>query len=350
MGHLSAGIAHDFNNMLTGILSAAKILEMKHAVSEDHSVFLEIIRQSGERASKLVAQILDFSRKTLNRPEYLFLDMVLLEQVPFWERTIGENIRLCVKVEPNYDYSIYFDPGQLSQIVLNLIVNARDAMPNGGRIDVDINRVNITDHTILCELCGFPLSGEYITLKIRDKGEGIPAEYRNKIFEPYSSTKKPGKGTGLGLSQVFGIVTQHAGHLTLWSEINVGTEFTLYFRCHNMNSSNSSEDKPEVALIKGEGRTVLIIEDESMVLDIHNRFLKNLGFKTYSARTAQEAFELYQRKSKTIDVVLSDIVLPDKNGAWIYNELIKIEPKLKFIVVSGYPLDGELFIQNTQNE
>jgi signal transduction histidine kinase len=253
VGQLAAGIAHDFNNILTTILGFAELMQMSPDTPAAMQSDLQKIIASSQRAAHLVHQLLDFSRKSIRHPKQFDLASFTKESVKFIERTIPENIQINLNLEPG-DYLIEADPTQLQQVITNLAVNARDAMPTGGELRIELSRIVCADN-IHCVLCHQPIEGEWVQLEVTDTGSGISADVLPRIFEPFFTTKKVGEGTGLGLSQVSGIVVQHQGHIRVESQVGQGTTFTIYLPVVLASGDEAPEPKP-AQMKQGQGETI----------------------------------------------------------------------------------------------
>jgi signal transduction histidine kinase/ActR/RegA family two-component response regulator len=334
VGHLAAGIAHDFNNILTSILGFAELLQISPDTPEPMRADLRKIVASGQRAAHLVRQILDFSRKSIRQPRPVDLASFIKEIVKFLERTIPENVHIGLEIEPG-EYLIEADPIQIQQMLTNLVLNARDAMPVEGTVQVNLSRV--TAQGEVCVACNQAFEGEWIWVTVTDTGIGIPAEVLPHIFEPFFTTKEVGQGTGLGLAQVLGIVQQHAGHITVDSQVGQGTTFTIYF--HPLTPSQDSAKTEETAPIwQGQGETILLVEDEPAVLETNKTMLQHLGYQVLTAANGREALAVYTAYQDTIDLVLSDMVMPDMEGEALFNTLKAQNPEIRVVMMSGYPV------------
>ncbi len=335
VGQLAAGIAHDFNNILTTILGFAELMQMSPDMPESMQSDLQRISTSSQRAAHLVRQLLDFSRKTIRHPRQFDLSSFTKESVKFFERTIPENIRINLNLAPG-DYLIEADPIQLQQVITNLALNARDAMPTGGELRIGLSRVECTDN-IHCALCNQPIKGEWVQLKVTDTGSGISADALPRIFEPFFTTKEVGAGTGLGLSQVSGIVAQHQGHIRVESQVGQSTTFTIYLPV--ILTSGQEASKPEPAqMMQGQGETILVVEDEPTVLEATTTMLEYLGYRIITAPNGEKAIAIFEDRKTKIDLVLSDMVMPDMNGETLFHRLRAGNPDLKMVIMSGYPL------------
>jgi len=338
VGHLAAGIAHDFNNILTGIIGHAELLRLQPNVvgtSGEHSA--GVIIQQSERAAHLVRQILDFSRKSIRQPRLMDLNAFLAETVAFLKRIIPENIQLLLEVEPD-EYKVNADPNQLQQLLANLVVNARDAMPGGGRLIVSLGAVELepADPMPLPELT----PGSWVVLNVSDTGSGISAEAMPHIFEPFFTTKEPGRGTGLGLAQVYGIVMQHSGYIEVDSRPNQGATFTVYLpRSFTRLPPPISDVQPP--LPKGHGETILLIEDEAAVLDVIQRLLETLNYNVLVAPDGQVGLALYHDRKDDISLVMTDMIMPELEAADMFEALQVENPAVKILLMTGYPLGEE---------
>ncbi len=336
VGQLAAGIAHDFNNILTGIIGFASLLQMSPDTSEAVRADLKHISTAGERAAHLVRQILDFSRKSIHQPRQFDLASFTKEGVKFWERTIPENIHLSLHIEPG-DYRLKADPTQIQQALTNLVVNARDAMPTGGQLQLNLARATLQGKE-QCVDCFQPIEGDWFCLTVADTGTGISAEVLSHIFEPFFTTKTVGEGSGLGLAQVLGIVQQHAGHLRVDSQRGQGTSFTLYLPPAILSQAVSAPAQPD-SLVEGHGETILVVEDEPMVLAANKAMLRHLGYHTLTAQTGREALAVYTAHQAEIALVLSDMMMPDMTGTTLLDRLKAQNPDIKMVIMSGYPLE-----------
>lgn len=337
VGKLAAGIAHDFNNILTIIIGYIEILK-DAGLPEEAGKAVEIIHESGNRAANLIRQMLDFSRLSASEPEVINLIIFVSEFTEFIRRTIPENIKIAVNYEPG-EYLVTADSTKMQQVLANLAVNARDAMPQGGKLSFELSRLSLKpgDKPPLLDMP----PGDWVTLSVVDTGEGIPPEVLPKVFDPFYSTKGIGRGTGLGLSQVYGIVTQHGGFIHVKSSPEVGTAFTLYLHAVHAPEETSPEEAPELPL-EGHGETIMIVEDDEAVLNLSRRILSGLGYKLITATNGTDALELFRRRRNEISLIITDIVMPEMGGLELCREVKKINPHVKVIAISGYPLGEQL--------
>lgn len=333
VGQLTAGIAHDFNNTLTSILGFATLLSNSPEMPETARKNLEIIISSGERAAHLVHQMLDFSRKSIRRPQRLDLVPFCKEIVKFLRSAIPETIHLHFDSAPG-DYLVQADPAQIQQLLTNLALNARDAMPAGGELRITLSRMECSGE-IRCQICNIPLTGEWIALTVSDSGTGMSPQTLEHIFEPFYTTKEVGKGSGLGLAQVLGITRQHDGHITAASQTGQGTTVTIYLP--PLMPHRTQEETAEIApIVPGRGETILLVEDEPTVRAAMESSLQYIGYRVLTAANGREALDLYDARQEGIALVLSDMVMPDMGGAELFFALQKRNPGVRVILMSGY--------------
>lgn len=331
IGSLAGGIAHDFNNLLTGIRGYSAFLLERLSEEELRREVSEIIR-AAESAARLTNQLLAFSRQQVLRPEITELNEIVRDGMSLLERIIGENIEIVTHLDPDAG-TVFVDRGQLSQVVLNLAINARDAMPDGGTLIVNCSNVTLDEEYAAAHHGVAP--GLYVLLRISDSGVGMDETTRSQIFDPFFTTKK--QGTGLGLSTVHGIINQSGGHIWVYSEPGKGTTFKIY-----LPRSAAPEDpvveRSEVAPTGG-GETVLIVEDSSLLRPLVERILGNHGYNILVTSSAEEALDAAAAYSGRVDLLLTDVVLPGMNGRELAAELVSTSPEMKVLYTSGYPAD-----------
>jgi len=336
IGQLAGGVAHDFNNLLTAIHgNAAQLLEDELAPGE-RLEFSQQILEAAERAATLTRQLLMFSRKQDMQPANLDLNEVVAQTTKMLQRILGEDISLAAEYIPDLPL-IRADVGMMEQILLNLAVNSRDAMPEGGKL-VIATGTEILDEKQVARIPG-ATPGQYVHLTITDTGCGIPAELLPRIFEPFFTTKEVGKGTGLGLATVYGIVQQHRGRITVTSEINQGTTFRIFFPAVTGEKAEKSTGTEPLKLPRGtEG--ILVVEDEAIVRLIVCNMLQRFGYAVWQAEAGKEAFKIWQKHKNRIQLLLTDIVMPDgMTGHELARQLQGDSPQLKVIYTSGYSAD-----------
>jgi two-component system cell cycle sensor histidine kinase/response regulator CckA len=355
VGKLAGGIAHDFNNVLTAIIGFSDLLLQTHRPSDAAYKNIMAIKSSANRAAGMVSQLLAFSRRQTLQPEVLQLGEVLTDISVLLNRLLGEKIDL--KISQSRDlWPVKADRSQLGQVLINLAVNARDAMmPRGGGLTVRTRNVSERDSQRIAAQGG-PAGqamqvGEYVLIEVEDTGTGMPPEVLAKIFEPFFTTKGVGKGTGLGLSTVYGIVKQTGGYVFADSTLGKGTTFRVYLPRHHVDPAELAATtkvvkKAPAADLTGTGR-VLLVEDEDAVRSFAIEALKRQGYEVIAASTGQEGLEMYEAHAGRIDLVVSDVIMPEMDGPTLYRELSKRRPDLKIIFMSGYPDDA---FKNTLEE
>lgn len=333
VGQLAAGIAHDFNNILTGIIGWAQIISLQPGIPDKVREASAVIVEAGERGARLVKQILDFGRKTVIRRAPLELLPFLKEAVKILSRTIPEDIQITLEAQPG-DYLVEADPAQLHQVVTNLAVNARDAMPDGGELRIKLFKKSFAQHNI-----PFPgmQAGEWIVMCFSDTGTGIPPDVLPRIFEPFFTTKPAGVGTGLGLSQVYGIVKQHDGFIDVKTEADKGTTFLIYFPALK-TATEEETSAPYSVPPSRRGKTILLIEDDPQVLDVGKTMLESLGYRVLTAKSGTEAVQTYSQYAQQIDLIITDLVMPGLSGRKLIRALRSINSNARIIISTGYPL------------
>ncbi len=338
IGQLAGGIAHDFNNLLTAISGHCDLLLLQHGREDPAYADLEQIRQNSNRAAALVGQLLAFSRKQTLKPERLDLGEVLSDLTHLLNRLVGEKVGLTLAQAPREPGQIRADKRQLEQVLMNLVVNARDAMPDGGTIRIETETLCLTE-PLQRDRASVP-AGEYAVIRVIDHGIGIPVDRLQKIFEPFYTTKRVGEGTGLGLSTAYGIVKQSGGFIFVDSVVGDGTTFTLYFPVHIQTIAADPEPEPaRKALVRqGEG-VVLLVEDEAPVRAFASRALRLRGYTVLEAENAEEALKTLEDPSLEVDVFVTDVVMPGMDGPSWVRIALQDRPDVPVIFVSGYAED-----------
>jgi two-component system, cell cycle sensor histidine kinase and response regulator CckA len=334
VGQLAGGVAHDFNNILTAIIGYCDLMLMRHTPGDSDYDDIQQIRSNSNRAAGLTRQLLAFSRQQTLRPQVLQLPDVIAEVSNLLKRLLGETVTLQVKHGRNLG-PVRADPGQLEQVIVNLAVNARDAMPNGGTLTLQTYSVS-TDDVRQMASDVLPIA-DYTALKVSDTGTGIAPNLLGKIFEPFFTTKEVGKGTGLGLSTVYGIVKQSGGFIFATSELRKGTSFTIYLPVHHVAQGTApvqDKAKPAAGEVWGTG-TILLVEDETMVRAVAERALTRHGYTVLTAENGEAALEILAREDK-IDLMISDVVMPTMDGPTTVREARKTHPDLPILFISGY--------------
>jgi nitrogen-specific signal transduction histidine kinase len=334
IGILAGGIAHDFNNLLTAIQGNATLAKILLGDASPASLELSEIELACRRASRLTRQLLMFSRQQKAKPVLLYLNHVIDELVYMLSRLIGEDVEIVTRLDPEL-WTIYADKGNIEQVILNLAVNARDAMPYGGKITIQ------TDNVVLKE--GEPLShsdarpGSFVRFTVSDTGIGMSEAVVSHLFEPFFSTKEEGAGTGLGWVISYGIVQQHRGWIEVESEVGHGSSFAVYLPAAPATEHDSTpNDKAPARALQGHGERILLVEDEQSVREFASRVLGQNGYTVFDAADAQEALELLEREEWHFDLLFSDVVLPDKSGLELAEQVISHDPLYRILLSSGY--------------
>lgn len=329
IGILAGGIAHDFNNVLTAILGHSEIIR-RNNLDEKQVRSLNVIEEASRRAGRMVSKLLGFARKSNNEIVPLNMNDVIFDSIKLLERVIDKKINLSVELDHTLP-PVQGDPSQIEQVIMNLVVNARDAMPNGGRIVIRTRFREIVKG--LPDVPPYVAPGEYVLLSVIDTGAGIPKEVVDKIFEPFFTTKERGKGTGLGLSMVYGAIKTHKGYISVQSEPGKGTNFTIYIPASQ--AVVPREEKKQVRSISG-SETVLIIDDEQDILQSIQDTLTTHGYKVFAISDPASGINIFQKLSGEIALVITDIVMPKLNGKELIAQLKSINSSVKILAISGY--------------
>ena len=333
VGRLAGGVAHDFNNLLTIIKGYVELALNRVGGQRELRGNIQQIADAAERAVTLVRQLLAFSRKQVLKPKVLDLNGVVLNMDKMVRRLMNENIEMRTSVEKNLG-AVKADPGQIEQVVLNLIVNARDAMPDGGKLWIESRNVELESGMTSDQASIKP--GPYVMLSVRDTGVGISAETLPHIFEPFYTTKESSRGTGLGLSTVYGIVKQSGGHISVTSELGKGTTFSVYLP--RLEEAPQQPQKVEwvESATSGGGETILLVEDEPAVRELARTVLSEQGYKVIEAQNSEDAVRLAGRHRSEIHLLLSDVVMPGMSGRDLAKHLTALHPYLRVLYMSGY--------------
>ena len=338
VGQLAAGLAHDFNNIMAVIVLYTQMNLRAPDLPSKMQKRLQTILDQAWRATELVEQILDFSRRTVLEPRPVDLAPLLARQVELLKRTLPENIRIQA-VCGQGNYIINVDPTRMQQVIMNLAINARDAMPAGGSLRLELDQARVTQ--VVCAVCRQPVTGEWVRLRVTDSGSGIPPEALPHIFEPFFTTKRTGQGSGLGLPQIAGIVAQHGGHITVQTEVGVGAMFTVYLP--PLPAQPQPEMAPEAdVLLPGQGETILLVEDNADVQNALADNLVSLNYQVITAGNGREALAILAARPAEIDLVLSDMVMPEMGGGELFAAIRQQGLSVPVVILSGYAAGNEL--------
>jgi PAS domain S-box-containing protein len=343
IGQLAGGIAHDFNNLLTAVIGYSELAIAESKQGEPLSTYLGQIRQAGDRAEALTHQLLAFSRKQVLQPKLLNLNSVVSGIESLLRRLIREDIELRTVLAADLG-TVKADPGQIEQVIVNLAVNARDAMPGGGKtLTIETSNVDLgADSTLAVE------PGPYVTLAVSDTGAGMDEQTISHLFEPFFTTKEPSKGTGLGLATVYGIIKQSGGNIAVYSEPGTGSTFTIYLpRVDSAADLYQPAHEPEMARQGTE--TILLAEDDEIVRRLVIEVLQRYGYQVLEASSTAEALLIGERHPGPINLLLSDVVMPEMNGPELSSRLQQLRPEMKVLYMSGYT-DNAIVLQRMADE
>jgi CheY-like chemotaxis protein len=332
VGVLAGGIAHDFNNILQAILGYTQILLINKPENDPDISKLREIEKSAKRASELIQQLLTFSRKVETKPRPIDLNKQVRDVEKLLERVIPRMIQIELILAEDLK-PINAEPAQIEQIIMNLAVNARDAMPDGGKLIIETSNVVLDED--YCRTHAGAKPGEYVMLSISDTGSGMEKDILEHIFEPFYTTKDTGKGTGLGLAMVYGIVKSHNGYIMCYSEPGRGTTFKIYFPAI---TDEYIEQEPLIFpedLFWGT-ETILLVDDEESIRNLGKQMLERFGYKVLLASNGEEAIEIYRTRMDQISLIILDLIMPGMSGDRCLKELLKINPQIKVIISSGY--------------
>jgi two-component system, cell cycle sensor histidine kinase and response regulator CckA len=331
VGRLAGGVAHDFNNMLTVISGYNRMILDELRPDDPLRDYVEEIAKAAGRAGAITKQLLVFSRRQMLEPRVVSVNAIISQIEKMLHRLLGEDIRLTLDLQVDVA-NIKADPNQLEQAIVNLAVNARDAMPSGGQIFLQSANVHLDATYVQTHLGVQP--GDYVMIAMTDTGHGMDAETRRRAFEPFFTTKERGKGTGLGLSSVYGMVKQSGGDIWVYSEPGRGTTFKLYFpqvhRAVETSVAETERFEPQASA------TVLVVEDEQAVRELTVRMLQRLGYSVLSAASGREAIEVSNSFSGRISILVTDVVMPEMSGRQVADAVLAARPEVKVLFLSGY--------------
>ena len=333
VGRLAGGVAHDFNNLLTVITGHAQLLRMEEELSQVQRSYLEEILRAATRSAELTHQLLAYSRRQVLQPRRVDLSQVVLDTMRLLQRLLGEDVQIHTVLAPRLK-PVFVDPGQMGQVLMNLAVNARDAMPQGGELTIRTDRLELTQARRHGEVQIDP--GDYVVLSVSDTGEGMSPETQEWIFEPFFTTKPAGAGTGLGLATVYGIVSQSGGNIWVESEPGKGSTFYIALPAGREASETSpGAEQAEAPIVGGRGR-VLLVEDEPAVRSLIRTVLERVGYTVLQAAGMREALALLEQAETPVDLLLTDVVMPGGSGRELAEQARAAHPRMEVIFMSGY--------------
>ena len=338
IGTLAGGIAHDFNNMLGAIMGFAEMAREDAETGRLNPGDLDQILNSAERARNLVRQILTFSRKAEPELKPMDINQEVLRTLELVQHTLPKMIAIEHHLAPDLE-RVHADANQIGQVLMNLITNAFQAMPDGGKLSIATEHLSVRDKT--CFTCGESFSGEWVVLSVSDTGKGIDQQNLERIFDPFFTTKAVGSGTGLGLSMVHGIVLSHGGHIECDSRPGQGTTFSIYLPAQPPTPAPETLERPR-SVLKGAGETILLVDDEEPLRRLGQRFLSDVGYKVLEAGNGEEALAVYRRQGGQIDLVILDLGMPGMGGRKALKEMLALDPRARVIIASGYSADGQV--------
>lgn len=342
IGRLSGGVAHDFNNLLGLMIGYSEALQERIPPDDPYREAVDEIQNAGKRAAALTQQLLAFSRKQVLEPRILNLNTIIVDVEKMLRRLLGEDIEMQLVLAPN-TCSVKADRSQIEQVILNLVVNARDAMPDGGKLIIETGNWELDRSTVLRH--PYVIPGPYAMLKVTDTGCGMDAELQSHIFEPFFTTKEKGKGTGLGLATAYGVIKQSGGYIWVDSEVGKGSTFRIYLP----EASAAAETLPEATAaprIAAERRTILLVEDERSLRKLVRKTLSDAGHKVFEAGDASEALEVSRKTKDAIDLLLTDVIMPGMSGRKLADIVVAERPGIGVLYMSGYA-DGEIATHGT---
>ncbi|MGA1839441.1 MAG: PAS domain S-box protein [bacterium] len=333
VGRLAGGIAHDFNNLLQTIMGYTDLMLLDEEENKRNRKDIEEIQKASKRAASLTRQLLAFSRKQAIQPQMLDVNLLVDDMTEMIKRLIGEDVELSTIMEPALR-SVEADPGHMEQVIMNLTLNARDAMESGGKLIIKTENITFAERD--CKKTPYARPGDFVCLSVEDTGSGIEKETIEHIFEPFFSTKGKWEGTGLGLSTVYGIVQQHKGWINVYSEVGKGTTFKIFLPAFSQKPEDLIIEDSSLINFKGNGEKILIIEDETGVRDFAKRALRDFGYTIFEASNIQGALEILEKKKWNFHLILSDVILPDGSGLSLINQIKLFNPEIRLLMNSGY--------------
>jgi two-component system, cell cycle sensor histidine kinase and response regulator CckA len=333
IGRLAGGVAHDFNNLLMTIKGCSELLLNAFDRRDPRRDEVEEILKAADRATSLTRQLLAFGRRQVLQPQLLDLNSIVMNMDKMLRRLIGEDVQLITSLDPEL-WPVKVDPGMIEQVVMNLAVNSRDALPNGGKLTIETSNVVHDDEYASAHISVKP--GHYVMLAVSDNGSGMDKEVQSHLFEPFFTTKEKGRGSGLGLSTVYGIIKQSGGNIWAYSEPGQGTTFKIYLpRVEKTAKVYKPKARPSTA--PGGTETILLVEDEEAVRTMVSRILQNKGYTVLEARHGLEAIDICERYQESIHLMVTDVIMPQMSGRELAERLAPVLPDMKVLYMSGYP-------------
>lgn len=336
LGQLAGGVAHDFNNLLTVINGLCELVSSNLRPDDPNKKLLQEVQKAGDRAAALTRQLLAFSRKQVLEPKVLDLNTVVADVEKMLRRLIGEDVTLTTVLNPALG-RVKVDPGQIEQVIVNLAVNSRDAMPGGGKLTIETSNVVLDETYSAAHPDVVP--GRYVLLTVSDSGCGMSPEVQARIFEPFFTTKEPGKGTGLGLATVYGIIKQSGGHISVHGERGRGTSFKIYLPSVDEKVSTGKSHHGGKRTQQGM-ETILVVEDEDAVRTMICLALRKFGYTVLEASQGTAAVQLCEQHQGSLHLLVTDVVMPDMGGRQLAERLTRLRPDLKVLYLSGYTDDA----------
>ncbi len=343
IGRLAGGIAHDFNNLLTGIIGNLSMTEMTMQPGAEPARFAAAAKQAAQRAAELVNQLLGFSRRGRLQLKVSNANAVLSEVHQLLRHTVDPRIEIRLELQDGL-WNVAADTTQLQQVLMNLCVNAMDAMPNGGRLTLTTSNVLMEAEDVRQRMDAHP--GEYVRITVQDVGHGMTQETQSHLFEPFFTTKEPGKGTGLGLAMSYGIIKQHGGWITCFSEVNRGTTFCIYLPCVHVSAEETRPAEVPLAA-RGGSERLLLVDDEPAVLSVMQSILQRYGYTAVLAANGEEALQTLSQELEDIDLVILDLTMPKLSGRETFRKIREMTLDLPVIISSGYPIEMSVFASET---
>jgi PAS domain S-box-containing protein len=337
VGRLAGGIAHDFNNLLSVILGYGEILIGRTGADGDTRAKLEEIKRAAERAAGLTRQLLAFSRKQVFELKVLDLNDVIVNARKMFQRLIGENIELTMNLSSGAG-KVKIDPGQFEQVIMNLVVNSRDAMPQGGKLAIDTQRADLSEPRVYLDGEVTMPPGSYVQVSVTDSGCGMDEHTLKRIFDPFFTTKEAGKGTGLGLSTSYGIVKQSGGYIWAHSRQGKGTTFNVFLPRVEEKMDGASDSAAAEPPARG-NETILVAEDDSSVREVIRDFLESYGYRVLTAASPFEALQIAGTNNGAINLLITDVIMPGESGVKLAERITRAWPEEKVLFISGYPAD-----------